>query len=230
MKSEKLLNAFGQIDDDLINEAADIRAKIIHFPQKIRKLTAIAACIVLMISIGVTQYNNDGINQFSINRVVDVMSMGNLVYFDPDLHHEEEWTDEQLADHFEQDFTALAIANEFKYEVQDRYKIMLKNDGTVVRDTTTFTYVSDGNNLESYIMITASKVEGAYDTIYSYDGDESYEISGVEIIVGGYPSESKEDYYDLLIADFYVDETYFRVISSNVTNEIFVKTVELLLE
>ena len=54
MKNEKLLNAIGKIDDELIynavNDCGDKKAK--RFPKRAKWSPAIAACLVLAIGLG----------------------------------------------------------------------------------------------------------------------------------------------------------------------------------
>lgn len=212
MKEENIFEAFGDIDEKLIDNAKHGLVNLKKSkPKHTRKWALVAACFGVAILIGILANREVAREQISVNIIQSEMGSGSPKYYDPETHQKEKWTNEQMATYFGRDYSALKLPNNLKYLDQSQNNIFIKNNrGIIVRDTAIFNYYSNDGK---YATIKISKLEQPKSIIYQFEqaGLELSKINDTEVIISGEISKEDVDRYELLVADFSVDQNNFRV-------------------
>ena len=172
-----------------------------------------------------SQLGNDSTTKhlFAINEITATIS-GALKYRDPELHYNEIWDMEKAVEYLGVDVpnavAALPDGIGLKYNGNEEFSVVFKNDGTLVEDRMCYEFVgNDGVK----ITVLASKLRTPYDCLYTTDTEdvtniripETDEVISV-LVYAQNKSESTMD-YDLYVADFEYNGIYYRICTENLT-------------
>lgn len=250
-KSEKLLEAFGHIEDELIEENLDhdnvvknttnkkstVKKSNIHkgkiisiVSHRIAKWGALAACFLFLAGIGLLNLNQPATQSFYINNIIGEMPTGSQEYYDPKTHKEVVWTLEQTIDYYGRDFTKLSLPKELIFKPNVRYGVLQRNDGVIVVDGAGFSYVDDVDEPKTIVHIGVSKIQEVKGVLYEYDESQPTTLKEVKMIIGGKRLDEKTDTYEELIADFYYRGIYYRISATNITTKEYRQILEAIIE
>lgn len=228
MKSQKLLDAIGEIDDSLVDGASAPKSRAVRFPKrKIISLVAAVACIVIITIVGILQFSGD--TNIHINVITGEIGTSPY-YFDPEKHHEVEMSNSKIIKYYGKDFSTLIPLDGFEYLDDRVHTVLVQNsDDTIVRDALSFIYV-DTDDSSRLIMISLSKVNLPYHTQYQFKTSNTSNISDKEILIAGKKHGNSNTNYDLLIADFSHNGANYRVKADNLSNKEFENVLENILK
>lgn len=208
----------------------------------------VSCCLLLLIGVQLkNQYvsvpeseeylsNSSGLEEIQQNEVLDnstalyfneveKISVGSKRYFDPQLHHIENWNLDEISNYFGEDFSKLCFDSllSLNYVSRDCFPIMLTNDGKIVDDWSHFSYQND----QQVVAISVSKIQPPYDTLYEYHNPQltifNTPQGNKEILLGQIKKEK------VLIADFQFNRLYYRVQGRNVKENDFYQIISTLL-
>lgn len=165
---------------------------------------------------------------FTINKIMGQMS-GARPYLDPNKHHKETWTAQQMSEYLGVDLTQLSpyIPKDLSYVGRNDFTVTFNNDGSIVEDFASFSYTGAYGRK---ITILASKIGKPYDTVYSLETNNTEKINGKQVLIGGMSKNGVSDDYNFFYADFENQGISYRVKADNLTGEEFYQIVKSILE
>lgn len=160
---------------------------------------------------------------FTVNTIASYSSASPL-YLDPDDHYTESWDSRKIADYL--GWAPETLGNDYLSEGPAFVCVTYSLDGTLVRDTMSFSYSLDG----SRITLSASRISPPYDCIYVLESENKttlrVEDKVSEVLFFADPhKEGEHEDYSLMIADFESGGVYYRLRAEDVTVDDFFNTV-----
>ena len=167
---------------------------------------------------------DDGKLLFSVNKIANQISAASK-YRDPKEHYKEFWTEEQITEYLEIDFTELSpfMPVDSAYSQRGDFRILFHNSGEVIEDYQAFYYEGENNRK---VKVSVSKIATPYDCLYELETDEKTFVGNTEVLFGVKPNSQDASQYDFCYADFEDGGLYYRVEADNLTSREFYKIVE----
>ena len=173
--------------------------------------------------------------------VITNFSAANRLCYDPKKTYKETWTWDKITAYLGKDITPAYIMDGLKRNsALNEQTVIFHNDGTLAYDALWLEYYTeyyeDGSQCIGFnstgIRIIASKLGYAQDCIYVWPSDMKLTIiNGVSVKFGyrkmpvGGTAEKPESYYDMFVAEFINDTISYQIVSSNISEDEFVKMV-----
>jgi|GEM_PF-3512888 len=134
------------------------------------------------------------------------------LYYSPETHYSEGKTANELAQYFGKDYASLAdkLPKGFQLYTQHQNVFFYKNDGTLVYDTSAYSY----HHNDQEITIKVSKLGQPYDYLYRMEDSVASHLEGLDVILGGFRDDANEG-YSVVFADFSYGEQHFRITVEN---------------
>jgi len=172
------------------------------------------------------------------------------LFFDPETTYRETWDWSKVVEYLGKDITPDYLMPGLQtnpwIDRQNQYLVILNNDGSIAYDRIWLEYYTeypfdDGSQViggdSTGIRIIASKMEGINDcgVVWGENMEESL-LNGVIVRFGhrsfgyGGTNENPDFYYDMYVAEFSKDGINYYVLSSNISEQEFVKMVDSLTE
>jgi len=167
------------------------------------------------------------------------------LYFDPETTYRETWDWSQAVEYLGKDITPDYLMPGLQtnpwIDRQNQNLVILNNDGSIAYDRiwlefyTEYPY-EDGSQViggdSTGIRIIASKMEGIHDCVVWGENMEESLLNDVIVRFGhrsrgyGGTNENPDFYYDVYVAEFSKDGINYYVLSSNISEQEFVKMVD----
>lgn len=164
--------------------------------------------------------DSSGKHLFVINEITGQISAADK-YFDPELHYEESWTMNQVAEYFGTDVlqavNVFPSGYEMKYQGGDSNIVLYENNGKLVRDEVYYEFTGKGDRK---LTVLAGKVGVPYDVMYQLESEEHTTIGlqngdSVNLLVAAQNQSDTTMEYDFYVIDFEYAGVYYRVIGEN---------------
>jgi hypothetical protein len=233
MKSEKILDAFGQIDDDLIDGTENnVKVRRLQGTIAVRRI-AMAACFLLVFTVGIISFDSntnntpgndvtespemeEGIANVVVNGIVAEMPHGAIEYLDPKVYKEEEWTYEMTAEYFGYEFEKLMTGNGLDYELTSVDSEILRKDGELFLERTSLVYEDNSYETSSRVVLLVSRLTDDLGSVYELESGEASLIGDKEIFIGGILSDINSNVYELINSNFTKKGINYQVMAHNV--------------
>lgn len=222
MNEKKLYREIGNIDESLIEEAANARSIKTRTKKTFGWITAAGACLVVAIVIGISSFL--GGDSLHINKMPGIINMDKV--FD-DNAREQELTYDEVWQYLGIDELPSTLPGKLQMLETEKYIIYYNQDGTVYYDMFNFEYQKDDFSSQLKVSLSSTKVETGLEF---YEGAKESTIDGTKMIIGRFETQGIDDGVVTYASEFQLKGVYYTIVAENVEENVFVSAVRKILE
>lgn len=147
---------------------------------------------------------------FKVNRITNQIS-GAPPYYPPEMYEQKIWSHQEVTDYYGIDINDIhgEVFGNDDYTTQycDGYGYITDRNGNIAKDTVSSSYIASDNSI---VTISASRVSLPYDCCYELESNETNNINGIDVLIGGMSLSGNLDVYDFFYADFHKNGINYR--------------------
>lgn len=159
---------------------------------------------------------------FKVNKIINQIS-GAPRFYSPDAYDTLSWSYDEVSAYYGKDYRSALNEIGFYTDEYNEYRIITDKNGNMADDKVNFLY----NHSEgSVVKLSVSKIAFPYDSIFELESNETNNIQGTSVLIGGYPSPSDPNSYLFYYADFEKNNAHYRLTGNNISAQQFYETIE----
>lgn len=162
----------------------------------------------------VTEQPTESVNiaqlDFKVNKITNQIS-GAPPYYSPEMYDQKIWSHQEMTDYYGVDINDIhgEVFGDDDYTTQycDEYGYITDKNGNIAKDTVSSSYIASDNSI---VTIYASRVSLPYDCCYELESNETNNINGIDVLIGGISLSGNSDMNDFFYADFHKNGINYR--------------------
>lgn len=222
MNAKKLYREIGNIDENLIEEAANAHSIKTRTRKAYAWVTAAAACLVVAIVIGATSFL--GGDSLHINEMQGIMN-ADMKYEEP--AREQQLTYKEVFQYLGIDELPTTLPGRLHRLDTDTFSLLYDQQESVYNDVFNFEYQNDDYSSLLKVSLSKTNVETG---LGFYKGAKESEIAGTKMIIGRFEEQGLDDMFITYAAQFERNGVFYTIVAENVEENDFVNVVKKILE